>query len=201
MGPASACRCRRSAACDEWCPRGGTKSKQARYGSMRHCDIKCPRPRRHDPIRFPLPEGRQWLRHEDVAEIEPEEAFSNHVVLHQPGCRIRPGMIPRLPAVSEVGEAGHLPGIPHQATVQVSGNSRRNPCRYRDTSTRRDRSAASVGHHLVVYADDTATGSAYSGALSLTLPTDVAANAGSLQEPPATTGATGLRAPSRSRTR
>ena len=46
----------------------------------------------------------------------------------------------------------------------------------------RGRSAASVGRHLIAYADDTATDSAYSDALSLALQTEKAESPVILQE-------------------
>ena len=80
-------------------------------------------------------------------------------------------------------QAGNLLGLPRQTTAQTSGNSCCNPSRFRGTTSRGDMNAASVGHHLVVYADNTATYRACSDDLSLTLPTEIAANAGILQEP------------------
>ena len=109
---------------------------------------------------------------EDAAESDPERASRDLVVLPQPVCRIRPGMRPGLPAVSDVGEAGKFLGLPRQETACDSGCSCRNPCRLRGTSSRRDRSEASVGPHRVAIADVSATDSACSGALSLTLPTE-----------------------------
>ena len=57
-------------------------------------------------IRIPFPQGWQWLRPWDAAEIDAEGAFSEHVALPQPACRFSPETIPRLPAVSEVGKPG-----------------------------------------------------------------------------------------------